>query len=239
MKEWNPSGSYPFNWFREYAMPIFERLLVPHLGGVKNYLELGIAHGLSLRWALENVLAGKDGAVAVAVDPYFPARSFGDHPREAAERKQIMLDNLRLWGGEGKGNWHANGSEYHWFINDGAECQIHIDTSENFLLQCKPDVFDWIYVDANHNATEALTDLVLSWRALKVGGIMVVDDIDQKYRGNRPRAWHACRAWEDCYEGFYDVLFKHSRMYAYRKIERRRKGEPPTLVIGEPIAPGK
>ncbi len=237
MSEWNPAGRYPFKWFREDTLPIFEKLLVPQLGDVRSYLELGIAHSLSFRWALENLLVGKQGAVAVGVDPYFPARSFGNHPKEAAERKEIMLANMRLWGEQRQSSRGV--VEYHWFVRDGVEAQIHIDTSENFLLQCKPGVFDLEYVDANHNATEALTDLVLGWRALKVGGIMLVDDVDQKYRGNRPRAWHATRAWEDCYEGHYDTLFKHQRLYAYRKIERRRNVHPPTLVMGEPIPPRK
>jgi len=36
--------------------------------------------------------------------------------------------------------------------------------------------FDCIYIDADHRAAGVLEDAVLSWRLLKGGGIMILDD---------------------------------------------------------------
>lgn len=42
--------------------------------------------------------------------------------------------------------------------------------------------FDFIYVDGDHNACNLLQDLVLSWRLLKINGIMLIDDYEMETR---------------------------------------------------------
>lgn len=57
------------------------------------------------------------------------------------------------------------------------------DYSDSVLLNMislKRFVFDFIYVDGDHNASSVLTDLILAWRLLKVGGIMLIDDYEMK-----------------------------------------------------------
>jgi len=46
--------------------------------------------------------------------------------------------------------------------------------------------FDFIYVDGDHNACGLLEDLVLSWKLLKVEGIMLIDD----YEMETTDPWH-------------------------------------------------
>jgi predicted O-methyltransferase YrrM len=36
--------------------------------------------------------------------------------------------------------------------------------------------FDFVYVDGSHKCIDCYTDMALSWRLLKTGGTMVVDD---------------------------------------------------------------
>lgn len=47
--------------------------------------------------------------------------------------------------------------------------------------------FDFIYVDGNHLAKNALTDIVLSWELLKNGGIMIIDDYKIVYKEEHER----------------------------------------------------
>jgi hypothetical protein len=233
---------FPFQWFENYTLDVWSRLLLPHLGDVRNYLECGVAHGQSLIWVLENLLAGKENGKADGVDPYFPARQFGDHPREAAERKLILQANLCEWSGERNfGDTPQGITKRLWQKPNGPTCEMHFESSASFLIDAKrtEPVYDLFYCDGNHNASDALLDIVLGWRLLRVGGVMVCDDLDQRYRGNRPRAWHAVRGWMDCNDGFFDTIYVHQRQAAFRKIERRRKGDPPVLTIGEPIPPRK
>jgi len=44
------------------------------------------------------------------------------------------------------------------------------------LTGFKGHVFDFIYIDGDHNANGVLEDAVLSWRILKKGGILLFDD---------------------------------------------------------------
>lgn len=48
------------------------------------------------------------------------------------------------------------------------------------LIQKDTTKFDFIYVDGEHNACGLLEDLVLSWKLLKVGGIMLIDDYEME-----------------------------------------------------------
>jgi predicted O-methyltransferase YrrM len=42
--------------------------------------------------------------------------------------------------------------------------------------------FDYIYIDGSHRADHAMSDLVLGWGLLKVGGIMICDDYGWQHR---------------------------------------------------------
>lgn len=41
--------------------------------------------------------------------------------------------------------------------------------------------YDMLYIDGSHLASDALTDAVLSWGLVKVGGLIVFDDYDFKF----------------------------------------------------------
>jgi hypothetical protein len=42
--------------------------------------------------------------------------------------------------------------------------------------------FDFVYVDGDHLALSVLEDMVMSWRLLKVGGLLLVDDYEMKIK---------------------------------------------------------
>ena len=48
--------------------------------------------------------------------------------------------------------------------------------SRSALRDCDFNQFDFVYVDGNHTTVEVLEDAVLSFRLLRVGGIMAFDD---------------------------------------------------------------
>lgn len=76
--------------------------------------------------------------------------------------------------------------------------------------------FDFIYVDGSHRREDVLTDSVLAWRLLKIGGILIWDDY--KWRRDQPsevRPEHAidlfCSMFAGCYEELhrdYQVIIK-------------------------------
>ena len=61
---------------------------------------------------------------------------------------------------------------------DAHKVAIHKKTSFDFLVNFLAGVerADFIYVDGSHRAADVLEDLILSFRALKPGGLLISDD---------------------------------------------------------------
>jgi hypothetical protein len=102
------------------------------------------------------------------------------------------------------------------------ECS-HIFLNTNLFYEL--DWYDFIYIDGDHNAPGVLEDAVLSWRALKVGGIMYFDDYEMQIKdpwfyimhkefNDNPRLSFihphvAIDAFLSIYRGQYELLFKN------------------------------
>lgn len=53
--------------------------------------------------------------------------------------------------------------------------------SQEVLRSLSFDTYDMLYIDGSHVACDILEDAVLSWRLIKVGGIIIFDDYDYIY----------------------------------------------------------
>jgi len=100
------------------------------------------------------------------------------------------------------------------------------------LLNLKT-LFDLIYIDGDHNAKAVLEDMVLSWRLLKIGGIMLVDDYELKitdpwfYKCHKefksiPRLMFihpmvSIAAFMTIYKGCYEIIIENYQI-ALKKI---------------------
>lgn len=51
-------------------------------------------------------------------------------------------------------------------------------TSQDWLMSNRSNMYDFIYIDGDHTAKTVMSDAVLSWDLLKVGGIMAFDDYE-------------------------------------------------------------
>lgn len=81
----------------------------------------------------------------------------------------------------------------------------------NEMLRYLHGAYDWIYVDACHDAHCALTDAVLAWPRLKKGGYMVFDDYGWEQPENRkhvPPTKPGIDAFLTCFTGQYEALHK-------------------------------
>jgi predicted O-methyltransferase YrrM len=61
---------------------------------------------------------------------------------------------------------------------------VRIGQSESILFQFEPQSFDVIYVDGSHHAADALTDIVMAFQLLKVGGVMMIDDVQYNHEAS-------------------------------------------------------
>lgn len=61
---------------------------------------------------------------------------------------------------------------------------FHKEYSIEYLTRVYSDTpkFDFIYIDGDHNSVGIIEDAVLSWKVLKIGGILLIDDYGMKIR---------------------------------------------------------
>jgi hypothetical protein len=101
-------------------------------------------------------------ATGVAIDRWTNYDEEGNTSLSALEERQIEIvfhENLRRAGVSGR---------VMALKGDSVEQLLH-------LVEQK-EKFDFIYVDGSHKCIDCYTDMALSWRLLKTGGTMVIDD---------------------------------------------------------------
>ncbi len=189
---------YQFDWFT-WHIPHWTRLFADWAGRAPlRCVEIGSWEGRSAVWLLENLLDA-EGSVLHCIDPW-------DCPiGEAVERR--FDHNTALARSRGT-------------------LVKHRRSSTEVLPELAAGSFDLIYVDGAHAAPDVLTDLVLSWRLLAVGGRMICDDYPLEtgiaFDGGevsfppvppleRPKP--AIDAFLECFAGRYRLLHKEWQVW--------------------------
>ena len=144
-------------WFEETAAKgNFEEFLLP-MAGIPNlkFLQLGSFTGDASIWLLDNVLTGENSSlddVDLLINP-------------------PELNHLNI-------NFEEVENTYISRISSYRNVSFHKKTTIDFLKTAPIDYYDFIYVDASHDAVDVLIDAELSWMSLKVGGIIAFDDYE-------------------------------------------------------------
>lgn len=131
-----------------------------HLREVPNAhgLELGAWQGESAEWFLDHILVRTDQRL-ITVDTF-----------EGSEEHKIAGIDCES---------HLNQTVSR-LARFNSRAKIVRSYSDAFLIsryrQTEKDQFDFIYVDAAHDAMNVLRDSVLAFDLLKIGGIMIWDD---------------------------------------------------------------
>jgi hypothetical protein len=122
-----------------------------------------------------------------------------------------LLDNV-LTGSKSKiwciDPYITENGRYNLYLHE-SKVILHRDTSEKILsgmLLSHRCFFDFIYVDGDHNASVVLQDLILSWRLLKVKGIMLIDDYEMETTD--PWFYKSHREFNECPK----LKFTHPRI---------------------------
>lgn len=128
-------------------------------------LEIGSWEGRSTCWFLTHVLT-HDAARMTCVD------TFGGSEEHYALFDAAYLSNIEARFDQ---NIARTGVAHKVMKHVGASNQV---------LRSLPAVatFDLIYIDGSHWSDDVLTDAVLSWELLKLGGYMIFDDYDGELR---------------------------------------------------------
>lgn len=206
---------------RESTEQLWNRLLLPMVPRPKRILELGNWEGASGLWTLHNL----DPDLWVGVDPWIPDRRWhkdryvkarshfihnftaylGTEPFSSEEHSAYM----RSWGGQMGENPHGV-----FQVALSSQDYLRHGIDEDFPGQ----PFDMAYIDAAHSSYEAMLDMMLAWRKLCAGGLMIIDDMNRRYHNGRCAVFEAARGFFATVEWNCTHVFENKRQLWIRKI---------------------
>lgn len=150
-----------------------------------NILEIGSWEGRSTLWFLENV----PNSTITCVDSFEGGSEHQGMPELADVEKRFMHNitpyRNRITVAKGKSN-------------------------EMLFIVGNPQTFDIIYVDGSHASWDALTDIVISFQLLKVGGIMLIDDYMGGYIWDPEKIYSTSP--KPAVDAFIDIMSPHIRI---------------------------
>lgn len=210
---WNPPGyTFTAHWFMRRSEPIWQK----HFVGMRfrRYCEIGVFEGQSLLWASRNLLL--DNADAVVIDNWRPVRDTPKWTNEANEARLRAMDNIAQLRRE----------------KPDQTIRVLQQSSDRALagmIAAADCQFDLIYCDGCHRADNTLTDLVLSWRLLAMGGVLIVDDTHlerARRRRHDPKTREAVEAFLSTHLGICS-LYNTGDQVAFKKVRQRLPLHPP------------
>jgi predicted O-methyltransferase YrrM len=156
---------YP-NWF-EFVRPNFEEFLTPLAGKDDlTFLQLGVFTGDASVWLCENILTSKVGSTLYDIDTW----------QGSDEEAHKPMDFVNVYD-----TYRAKTDHFY-------QIQRATQTTVEFLTNCKTkDIFDFIYIDADHTTVGVILDAELALPLLKSGGIMAFDDYTWSHHTGDPR----------------------------------------------------
>lgn len=193
------SPRFTVDW-HSHNIPHWRQILDRYKGqpGVR-VLEIGSYEGRSTVWLLENILTHPTARI-------FCIDTFNGSPEHV--EMGIDLDNLL-------DRFLKNVEPY-----VGSKVFPLIGPSQLILrdYKLKPEEYDIVYIDGSHKAADVLEDAVLSFRLLKIGGLMIFDDY--AWAGGGPTEFDNPRRGVDAFYYAYRNQLKRAHM-SYQAIFQR------------------
>ena len=196
------------DWFSN-RIPQWGEWFAPYRGKVDPHakrerisrgIEIGVFEGRSAVWFLENILTAYESRL-FAIDTFAGAADQIAAGLDCSKMRKTFEKNMRKFKDK---------------------VRIFAEPSQTALLKLHGK-FDFVYIDGSHTAADVLTDAILSWRLLEIGGTMVFDD----YAWRQAEEPHECPypaidAFLYCFNGKYerlsaDLLPQHDLQVAIRK----------------------
>lgn len=133
--------------------PFWEKLILPHTKSIRRVLEIGCYEGRASVWFLQRI----PNIYLVAIDNFEGDEDLKQNKIDFSETKKRWEHNVSPWA---------------------KRTELMVGNSDKQIqeLIARGETFDLILVDGDHSAPSCLTDLVLSWQALRPKGFMIIDD---------------------------------------------------------------
>jgi predicted O-methyltransferase YrrM len=191
---------YTYDWF-SWHIPNWTRILEPFRGRPNlKFLEIGSFEGKSACWLLQNILTHETSTLT-CID-VFPDMMGGEDE---------MMPRMSTLNANFDHNIRATGVARKVTKMKG--------TSEELLRTLPALIYDFIYIDGSHQAPYVLTDTILSWYCLKIGGYLCLDDYlwAPEFPPNQ-RPQMSVDAFLQVFEGMYEPILIDYQVFI-RKTE--------------------
>ena len=141
----------------------WDKFLYNFVGKKINIMEIGVYEGEATTWFLKNLMTNKESKI-YAIDTFEGSPEYID--TDFSKIKKTFLNNIKKTKRD----------------NQVIVMEMMSFTALNKLIYEKKmfNQFDIIFIDASHEANDVILDAVLSWRLLKVEGILIFDDYKWK-----------------------------------------------------------
>lgn len=197
-------------WFENTTRGYWENL-IPIINP-ENYLEIGAYEGASICFIIDKI-APKHPITIYAVDTWEGGVEHNkDEMPEVEKRFDKNLATISsLFPGQVDLRKYKDYSD-----------QAMIDMLSKDRLY---KFFDLIYIDGSHLASDILSDAVLAFKLLKVGGYMIFDDYYWRMRLQDGRILHnsfgklSIDSFINVYFDKIEVVFSSPEQFAFRKIK--------------------
>lgn len=157
------------NWFEVTAQPSWE-LLVPQVNP-RRILEIGSYEGRSTCWLIDTLANPLEPLDIHCIDSWsggIEHQLGGVAPADMAAVEERFNANIKALVAAKR----AKGMTLSVASHRGLSWQV----LPKLLAEGLGGLFDWIYVDGSHQAPDVLSDAVMAFYLLRVGGILCFDD---------------------------------------------------------------
>jgi len=156
---------FSVNWF-SYAEKMWPDLVrfIPNEGKPRRFLEIGSFEGKSATWIIENMM--QPGDTLLCVDTWKGGFEHADINMAEVERRFDHNIAVAL---------NKSGMDPR-CIRKIKEDSVYALAYQMRWLPSPSHRFEFIYIDGSHQAPDVLTDAVMAWQLLAMGGIMIFDD---------------------------------------------------------------
>ena len=153
------SQQFTVDWHSQH-IPEWLRILDKYKGQPSvRALEIGSFEGRSTVWLLENILTHPTAHID-CIDTFEGSPEHADMHIDSNNLLNRFLNNVEPHAK--KANWFKGRSQE--ILRNGEFGSREIQS------------YDFIYIDGSHKAADVLEDAVLSFRLLKIGGLLIFDD---------------------------------------------------------------
>jgi predicted O-methyltransferase YrrM len=160
-----PTYNFTNNWFESAARAVWDSI-IPQINPTR-ILEIGSFEGASTCYLIEKVAAFKEIEIH-CVDSW---EGGVEHVKGGSVEANMTDVESRF---------HENTKIAINRVRNGVQLIHHKGYSDTVLAKLiaegKQEYFDFVYVDGSHQAPDVLCDALLSFRLLKINGVMAFDD---------------------------------------------------------------